>query len=263
MNLLQCLLINNDCYKAGAKLKPKGVMVHSTGANNPNIKRYVQPVRGEKDYSTLVAALGKNTNSNDWNRAGTGKCVHAFIGKLADGSIATVQTLPWDMRGWHCGGAANSTHIGFEICEDKLEDLDYFKATYREAVELTAYLCRKYGLDPLAEGVVIGHGEGYKLGVASNRSVNRDPWFGPFGYSMDGFRQDVADLMSDSPQKGEDMTGEEIYNKLMEYMAGRPLPDWARQEWQEAIDEGITDGTEPMRPITRVEAAIMAVRTIK
>ena len=26
-------------------------------------------------------------------------CVHGFIGKLADGSIATYQTLPWDMVG--------------------------------------------------------------------------------------------------------------------------------------------------------------------
>ena len=47
-------------------------------------------------------------------------CVHAFIGKLADSSIATYQTLPWNYRGWHAGGKANDTHIGFEICEDDL-----------------------------------------------------------------------------------------------------------------------------------------------
>ena len=32
----------SDCYKAGKKLKPRGVMLHATGANNPNLKRYVR-----------------------------------------------------------------------------------------------------------------------------------------------------------------------------------------------------------------------------
>ena len=37
---------------------------------------------------------------------------------------------------------------------------EYFAAVYREAVELTAYLCEMYGLDPLEDGVVICHAEG-------------------------------------------------------------------------------------------------------
>lgn len=41
MKLIKCILTNNDCYKAGKTIKPKGVMVHSTGANNTNIRRYV------------------------------------------------------------------------------------------------------------------------------------------------------------------------------------------------------------------------------
>jgi hypothetical protein len=36
--------------------------------------------------------------------------------------------LPWDHRGWHAGGSANNTHIGFEICEDGLTDSKYFNA---------------------------------------------------------------------------------------------------------------------------------------
>lgn len=70
-------------------------------------------------------------------------CVHAFIGKLKDGSIATYQTLPWNHRGWHAGGDANNTHIGFEICEDNLTDKTYFNKVYKEAVELAAYLCKQ------------------------------------------------------------------------------------------------------------------------
>ena len=294
MELIKCLLVNNDCCKAGDTMRPRGVMVHSTGANNPNLRRYVQPVAGQENYSGLIAALGKNTNGNHWNRGGVAKCVHAFIGKLADGSIATVQNLPWEVQAWHCAGSANGTHISFEICESDLEDYDYFKATYKEAVAFVAHLCELYGLDPMAPGVVIGHGEGYKLGVASNRSVSRDPWFGPFGYSMDGFRRDVKDIMGSpadccplgggganpAPESGslgdgggkadsattkkedENMTGEEIVRRINEYTATLPAPDWAQAELKEAVELGITDGTNPMGLIPRYQAALMAKRAV-
>ena len=186
------LLVNNACYKAGKKLDVKGIMVHSTGANNPRISRYVGPDDG---------LLGKNKNNNHWNAyhpGGRQICVHAFIGKLADGTIATYQTLPWDMRGWHGGsgskGSVNDTHIGFEICEDGLTDAVYFNKAYNEAVELCAYLCKMFNLDPLKDGVIIGHYEGYKRGIASNHS---DPsnWFPKHGKSMDTFRAAVKEAM--------------------------------------------------------------------
>ena len=151
MELHSCILTKNDCYQRGVTIVPKGVMVHSTGANNPWLKRYVQPDDGE---------LGKNLYGNDWNRSELDVCVHAFIGKKQDGGVATYQTLPWNRRGWHAGGAANNTHISFEICEDGLTDRNYFETVYREAAELTAYLCGLYGLDPLQDGVVICHAEG-------------------------------------------------------------------------------------------------------
>lgn len=40
------ILTNNACYKAGKTITPKGIMVHSTGANNPWLKRYVGPDDG-------------------------------------------------------------------------------------------------------------------------------------------------------------------------------------------------------------------------
>jgi N-acetylmuramoyl-L-alanine amidase CwlA len=124
MNLHKLFLTNNACYKAGRTIKPKGIMVHSTGANNPYLKRYVGPDDG---------LLGKNQYNNHWNRDKPDSrqvCVHGFIGKLADGSIATYQTLPWNHRGWHAGGAANDTHISFEICEDGLTDTSYFNGAH-------------------------------------------------------------------------------------------------------------------------------------
>ena len=195
MKLLNCLFTQNRCYKNGSKIIPKGIMVHSTGCNNPNLKRYVQPSVDDVNYNTLISQLGKNNGGTAWNNSNANVCVHAFIGKLANGEIATVQTLPWDYRGWHCGkgtkGSRNSSHISFEICEDGLTDTTYFNKVYKEAVEFTAYLCQLYNLDPLKDGVIIGHYEGYQRGIASNHADPRN-WFPRFGKNMDTFRHDVA-----------------------------------------------------------------------
>jgi N-acetylmuramoyl-L-alanine amidase len=191
VNLKTLLFVNNPCFKTGRSIVPKGIMVHSTGANNPTLKRYVGPDDG---------LLGKNLYNNHWNQDKPGMrqvCVHAFIGKLADGSIATYQTLPWNHRGWHAGGSANNTHISFEICEDGLTDAAYFSAVYREAAELCAFLCKQYNLDPAKDGVLIGHYEGYRRGIANNHA---DPghWFPRFGKSLDSFRADVKALLAGS-----------------------------------------------------------------
>jgi N-acetylmuramoyl-L-alanine amidase len=185
MNFRKLILTENACYKAGKIITPKGIMVHSTGANNPNLKRYVGPDDG---------LLGANQYNNHWNQDrpdGRQVCVHAFIGKLKNGSIATYQTLPWDHRGWHSGGSANDTHIGVEICEDNLTDANYFNKVYTEAVELCVYLCKLYDL---TEKDIIGHYEGYQIGIASNHGDPRH-WFFRHGKSMDTFRADVKKLL--------------------------------------------------------------------
>ena len=235
MNLQKLIFTNNACYKAGRTITPKGVMVHSTGANNPWLKRYVGPDDG---------FLGKNQYGNHWNQDrpdGRAVCAHAFIGKLADGSIAAYQTLPWNHRGWHAGGKANDTHISFEICEDGLNDKTYFNAVYKEAAELCAYLCKQYGL---TEKDVICHSEGYQLGIASNHGDVMH-WFPRFGKSMDMFRAEVVGLLSPPgiPAPGPD----------------EPSP-WAKEAWDWAKGAGITDGTNPKGAITREQAATMLYR---
>ena len=204
MNLIKCFLTANDCYKAGRTITPKGVMVHSTGANNPAVARYVQPVDTQADAAGLYTVLGTNRNKNDWNNPGLDVCVHAFVGKLADGGVGSVQTMPWNHRGWHAGtgtsgDSANNTHIAFEICEDGLADTAYFGKVYQEAVELTAMLCKQYNLNPLADGVVICHSEGYQRGVASNHADVMH-WFPKHDKNMDTFRQDVSKAMGGAAQ---------------------------------------------------------------
>ena len=251
MKLIQCILTDNDCFKTKRAIKPKGVMVHSTGADNPTLRRYVQPVKGgDGDYATLMAQLGRNKNGNHWNRPGLDVCVHGFIGQLADGSVASVQTLPWTHRGWHAGtgtsgGSANNTHISFEICEDGLADPAYFKLVYREAVELTAHLCKSCGLDPLADGVVICHSEGYRRGVASGHA-DVEHWFPRHGKSMDDFRADVAAELAPKPEPEPDpgpKPDPEEDDEMKYYKTLDEVPEYYRPTVEKLVEAGALRGT--------------------
>ena len=249
---LECLLTENRCYKTGAKIKPKGVMVHSTGADNPMLRRYVQPGPSTPGKDDLLWELGVNRNGNDWNREGQwvkGKwvplnaCVHAFIGRLDDGTVAAVQTLPWDYRGWHAGNgtsgkSANDTHISFEICEDDLTDPVYFNQVYQTAVELTAMLCREYGLDPLGDGVVICHQDGYRRGIASNHGDVYN-WFPRHGKTMVNFRVDVARIMDNKTEEDEDMP---------KYRTLKDVPEHYRPTIRKLMERGALRGEEDPDP---------------
>lgn len=234
------LLTKNDCYQKGETIVPKGVMIHSTGANNPWLLRYVGPDDG---------LLGENQYGNHWNRPGVSACVHAFIGRRADGTVDTYQTLPWTMRGWHCGRSGNDTHISFEICEDGLADDDYFRQTYQAAVELTAYLCQTYDLDPMAPGVVVDHAEGYEMGIASGHSDVRH-WWSRFGVSMDNFREDVNNKvkglikMTMTKEELQVLINESIYayRNKNRYEHLENVPDWAKPTVEKLVAAGVIKG---------------------
>jgi len=195
----QLFLTNNDCYKRGKKQKVKGIMWHSTGANNPKLSRYIGPDDG---------ILGVNPNGNHWNQPkpdGRSVCVHAFIGKDKNGIVRTYQTLPWNYVGWHSGygskGSANTLgYIGFEICEDGLNNKKYFDEVYHQAIELSVFLCKKYNL---TEKDIISHSEGHKKGIASNHD-DVEYWFSKFDKTMNDIRKDVA----------LELKGDEIMTKL-------------------------------------------------
>ena len=201
-----CMLTNNVCYKSTKTMIPRGVLWHDTDAGNPQISRYVQPLETDENYEEMIALLGKNRYGNDWNHSGRRAGVNCFIGRLADNTIATVQTMPWNYKPWGCGsgknGSFNDTHMQFEICDDGYRSKEYFEATYKEACEVTAYYCKKYKLDPLGtfvyKGMIVpvitNHQEAYKLGFGNDHSDTNE-WMSKFGKTMDDVRRDVAKLM--------------------------------------------------------------------
>ena len=198
MKLVEHILTKNPCYTAGKKITVKGLMLHSVGCPQPKASAFL----------------------NSWNSPSyDSACVHGFI-DANDGTA--YQALPWNHRGWHCGssinGSANNTHIGVEMCEPacitytggssfKCFDLAQARAavkrTYDTAVELFAMLCKTYGLNPLADGVIISHREGHARGIASNHGDPEHLWNGlGMGYTMNTFRQAVKEKMDGAGNAG-------------------------------------------------------------
>lgn len=206
---LECMMTQSTCYKGTSTMTVKGVLWHSTGANNPNLRRYVQPDDNAANRAELLALLGTNGNRNDWNHINRQAGLNCWIGKLADGTVTTVQTMPWNYRPWGCGsgnkGSCNNGWIQFEICEDGLNDATYFNKVYKEACEITAYLCKIFNIDPngtvnmngVSVPTILCHADSHALGLGSNHGdVNH--WFPKFGKSMATARADVAALMKTS-----------------------------------------------------------------
>lgn len=215
---LQCMMTQSTCYRGTRKMTVKGVLWHSTGANNPWLKRYVQPDDNASNRAELLAKLGTNTYKNDWNHIYHEAGLNCWIGKLADGTVTTVQTMPWDYRPWGCGsgskGSCNDGWIQFEICEDGLTDKSYFEKVYKEACEITAYLCNMFGIDPNGtvthNGVkvptILCHKDSNSYGLGSNHGDVLH-WFPKFGKNMNNVRADVAALLGSSSSGGSSSGG--------------------------------------------------------
>lgn len=209
MNLKKCFFTENRCYQKAQKVKgaPVGILLHSTGANNKQLKRYVQPSPSDPAYETLIEVLGRNRYGNHQNRAAASTCLHAFVGVEASGRVASYHVLPFEYCAWGCGmgkrGSYNynpTAHIQIELCEDDLSDSDYFDAVFAEAAELCAHLCRLYGL---TEAQIVSHKEAHRLGYASNHG-DPDHWLKKFGKDMDWFRAQVAALLSASEEQAQE-----------------------------------------------------------
>lgn len=193
---------DSDCYNAAVEQDQVGVQVHCTVKNAPYLKRWVGPDDGR---------LGKNRYSNYHNRPGGDVCASAYIGKLADKTVACYQTLPWNYRCWLSGSYTNGNanrlgYIGFEIAADGLEDEAYFnEAVMGVSVNLTAYLCLMMGTTPYTviksfpQGdalAVMDHSELRKVKLASNHA-DISHWLKKHGLTMADYRAAVAAAMQE------------------------------------------------------------------
>lgn len=244
LKIIKAYATKNLCYIAAQKMTPKGIVVHSTGANNPYLKRYVD----------APSEVGVNKNGNHWNNAkpdGRKVCVHAFIGYDKDENVKVAEILPLNICCWGVGQGKkgsynyNPAYIQFEICEDKLTDRKYYDKVFAVAAEYCAELCKTYGI---AVDKIVGHCEAYRLGYGSNHS-DPEHWMKKFDKNMDDFRKRVSDILKNNDSKSEKSHETDSAKKSIEkgdlvsiaanatYYNGKPIPEWVKkQNWYVKTD---------------------------
>ena len=226
MDILQAHAVRNLCYTAAEKMVPQGIVVHSTGCSNPNLRRYVD----------CPEEVGSNRYGNHWNTPkpdGRKVCVHAFIGLDKDKVIRVAEILPLDICCWGAGkgkkGSYNDAppYLQFEICEDNCRNADYYRQVFQSAAEYCAHLCRRFGLSVRQ---IVSHREAHAQGYASNHG-DPEHWMQNFGENMDDFRRRVADLLAETPPA---IHAGDLVAIAADacYYTGKEIPAWVKkQRW--------------------------------
>ena len=289
MEIIEAYLTENPCYGNNLNAKslydsgvdkrywifqqrgPKGGMLHSVGCPQPNASVFI----------------------SGWNDKNfTKSCVHGII----DANTGTIyQLLPWDFRGWHCGGSGNNTMLGVEMCESgyiryksgtKFEVLNKAKAradckrAYDSAVWLFATLSLLWNWNPDTD--ICSHKEGYSKGIASGHGDPEHYWQGlGMDYTMNGFRADVKAKMEELKEVTREDTIElfksmfpemwaEQYNAEIEKLHDNDAGQWSEKARAWAIKNGIVAGVGQLpdgtinyawkQPLTREQFVQIAYR---
>lgn len=187
MKLIKKYATNNMHYKNNRIINVKRLVLHSVGCPQPNPDVFVK----------------------SWNSTS-----NKYLAQIVIGASKAYEVLPcMQTKGkavFCCHvGTANGTSIGAEMTEPSTikytgganwVDLNPAKtkahvlATYKNAVDIFAQLCKFHGLDPLADGVILSHKECHARGIGTNHGDVEHIW-NKFGLSMDQFRKDVASTM--------------------------------------------------------------------
>ena len=179
---------NNGAFRAARPMpfgSPAGIIIHSTGANNPNMKRYVN----------APEVCGENPYKNYFDRADYDVCPHAVIGLDKSGEVRAAKLLPWNICCWGCGSGSKGSYnyspayIQIEVCEDALNDRTYFEEAFGLAADLCKRLMKNY--PTIKPENIISHHEACLRGYASNHA-DCDHWLAKFGKNMDWFRALVS-----------------------------------------------------------------------
>lgn len=203
-----------------------------------------------------------------------------------------VQLVGDSLSAWHVGdgrgryGITNANSLGIEMCINA--DGDYAKMYYH-TVELTKNIMRKFNI-PI-ERVVRHYDASRKTCPAHMRKSDWQAWAqfkqdiqGPIKLKIDLSKSSTAvpvdqeaeiarreAMVTNDPArkyKYEEASAEmekiekrfEMYDEQAKDMTPSA---WAKEEWEEAIKLGITDGSYPKRYTTRQETAAMIMRAIK
>lgn len=219
MQIIQAFVTQNPLYQQYTRIPVRKLVLHSVGCPQPSAAVFARQWQTARYFA------------------------HAVL--QADGTV--YQVAPWDCRLMHVG-AANAYSIGVEmtepdcirytggatfVCSDRARALAQVTGTYNTAVALFAWLCTQFGLDPRSD--IISHAEASAMGIGTNHADPEHLWrqLGT-GYTMDGFRRDVAEAMKNGAR--EEALDMPRYDSVAE------MPQWARAGVQRLIDRGVLSG---------------------
>lgn len=163
-------------------------------------------------------------------------------------------------RSWATSSSSNDNRaITIEVANTVAADpWPVSDKAYSTLIDLVTDICKRNKIKKL-----LWKADPSLIGQVSKQNMTAHRWFankscpGDYLYSRFG---DIANQVN-KRLEGDKMTGEEIYNALMDYTKTLSVPEWAEEEFNEAIKEGITDGSNPMQLIPRYQAALMSYRT--
>lgn len=219
MQIIPAFVTQNPLYQQYTRIQVRKLVLHSVGCPQPSAAVFARQWQTARYFA------------------------HAVL--QADGTV--YQVAPWDCRLMHVG-AANAYSIGVEMtepdcirytsgatfaCSDRARAVAQVTGTYNTAVELFAWLCTQFGLDPNKD--IISHAEASAMGIGTNHADPEHLWrqLG-MGCTMDGFRRDVAEAMAKEDR--EEVPDMPRYDSVAE------MPQWARADAQRLIDRGALQG---------------------
>lgn len=221
VNVIEAFVAQNPLYQQYTRIPVRKLVLHSVGCPQPNAAVFARQWQTARYFA------------------------HAVL--QADGTV--YQVVPWDCRLMHVG-AANAYSIGVEmtvpdcirytsgatfVCSNWARAAAQVTGTYNTAVELFAWLCTRFGLDPNKD--IISHAEAGKLGIGTDHVDPEHLWrqLG-MGYTMDGFRADVAAAMAAKN------TDEEDEDNMVRYNTIEEVPSWAQDTVRALMDAGALGG---------------------
>ena len=218
VNIVEAFVTQNPLYQQYTRIPVRKLVLHSVGCPQPNAAVFARQWQTARYFA------------------------HAVL--QADGTV--YQVAPWDCRLMHVG-AANAYSIGVEmtapdcirytggatfVYSDRARALAQVTGTYNTAVALFAQLCAQFGLDPCSD--IISHAEASAMGIGTDHADPEHLWrqLGT-GYTMDGFRADVAEAMKNDEEDDD----------MIRYTTIDDVPGWARGTVKEMMDADLIAGT--------------------
>lgn len=204
----------------------------------------------------MAGDLSVETCGNLFSQASTQASSNYGIG--SDGRIALY--VDEKDRSWATSSKSNDHRaVTIEVASEKVSPYAVNDKAYSALIDLVSDICKRNGIKKLlwrADSSLIGQVE--KQNMTAHRWFANKACPGDYLYSRFG---DIAEKVN--ARLEDTMTGEEIYNSLIEYTNSLEMPKWASTDWKAAQEAGITDGSNPCGLIPRYQAAIMALRAQK